>query len=52
MIIFTQNVKTEKNEMKKYKGLKLHFNHSLIMKAVQDINIWRCIYSSLQINEN
>ena len=39
-------------QMKKYKGLKLHFKHSFVMKAVQDISIWRCIYSSLQINEN
>ena len=39
-------------QMKKYKGLKLHLKHSFVMKAVQDINISRCIYSSLQINEN
>ena len=51
MIIFAQNMQTKKN-YKKYKGLNLHYKHSLIMKAAQEINNWRCIYSSLQINKN
>ena len=52
MIIFTQNMQTKKNYIKKYKGLNLHYKHLLIIKAAQEINNFRCIYSSLQINKN
>ena len=54
IIIFTQNMKIKKSKQKKhkkYKRLSIHYRHSLIMKAAQNINIWRSIYSLLQINE-
>ena len=38
---FYDNVKRHK----KKKGLNLNSRHLIVMKAEQDINIWRCIYS-------
>ena len=51
---FYDNISTKHEDRKnwikniwKYKWLNLHCRHSLTMKAEEDINIWRCIYSSL-----
>ena len=38
-------------QCKTYKRLNLHYRDSLIMKPAQDINIWGCIYNSLEINK-
>lgn len=42
---------TKENKTWKYKGLNLHYRHLLILKVGQDIKIWRCTYSSMQIKE-
>ena len=52
LIIFTQSMKTKKMNKKVYKNIKISTCITLIKKCVQDINIWRCIYSLLQINKN
>ena len=49
--IYTKHEDKKKMNKKVYKNIKISTCITLIKKCVQDINIWRCIYSLLQINK-